>query len=114
MAIVTICRGSYAGGRTVAERLAELLGYPILGREEVLTETARDYDVSEKELSKMMNGAPPFWQQVPGKRLASAIHWARAPLARGGKPKKWAGVAGSPETDSAAITAEGPGTATTS
>ena len=70
MAIITISRGSFAAGRSVAERLAERLDYPILGREEVLSETASDYGVSEKELSKTMNGAPPFWQQVPGKRLA--------------------------------------------
>lgn len=70
MAIVTISRGSYAGGRVVAELLSEHLGYPILSREEVLRETVQDYGISEKELSKTLNGAPPFWQQVPGKRLA--------------------------------------------
>jgi len=70
MAIVTISRGSFVGGRKVAEKLAESLGYPILGREEVLADVARDYGVSEKELSKTMNGAPPFWLQVPTKRLA--------------------------------------------
>ena len=70
MAIITISRGSFAGGRAVAERLAERLGYPLLSREEVLQETVRDYDISEKELNKTMGGAPSFWQQVPGKRLA--------------------------------------------
>ena len=70
MAIITISRGSYAGGKLVAKLLSEHLGYPILSREEVLRETVQDYDVSEKELNKTLSGAPPFWQQVPGKGLA--------------------------------------------
>jgi hypothetical protein len=31
-----------------------------------------------------------------------------APVFRGKNPKKWKGVAGSPETESAAVTEEGP------
>jgi len=70
MAIITISRGSFAGGRAVAERVSEYLGYPTLSREDVLRETTQDYGVSEKELAKTLDGAPPFWQQMPGKRLA--------------------------------------------
>ncbi|HJP31918.1 MAG TPA: cytidylate kinase family protein [Candidatus Latescibacteria bacterium] len=70
MAVITICRGSHAGGSVVATQLSEQLGYPILSREDVLSEAARDYGISEKELGKTLSGAPPFWQQVPGKRLA--------------------------------------------
>jgi len=70
MAIITISRGTYAGGSVVASMLAERLGYPEVGREQVLHEIAADYGVPKKEIIKTMNGAPPFWQQVPGKRLA--------------------------------------------
>ena len=70
MAIITISRGSFAGGTAVAERLSEDLGYPILSREGVMSDVSRDFGVSDAELSKSMDGAPPFWQQVPGKRLA--------------------------------------------
>ena len=70
MAIITISRGSFAGGSAVARRLSERLGYPSLSREEVLSEAARDYGISEGDLNKSLNGNPPFWQQVPGKRLA--------------------------------------------
>jgi cytidylate kinase len=70
MAIITISRGTYAGGKEVASRLAEHLDYPVLSREEVLHEIDRDYGIPEKTINKTMNGAPPFWQQVPGKRLA--------------------------------------------
>jgi cytidylate kinase len=70
MAIITISRGTYAGGKEVASQLGEHLGYPVLSRETVLHEIDRDYGIPEKTINKTMNGAPPFWQQVPGKRLA--------------------------------------------
>ena len=70
MAIITISRGSFAGGSAVAERLAERLCYPALSREEVLSEASQDYGISEKDLNKSLNNNPPFWQQVPGTRLA--------------------------------------------
>ncbi len=70
MAIITISRGTYAGGKDVASQLAKDLDYPVLSREEVLHEIARDYGIPETTINKTMNGAPPFWQQVPGKRLA--------------------------------------------
>ncbi|MCI5221249.1 MAG: BON domain-containing protein [Candidatus Electrothrix sp. AR4] len=70
MAIITISRGTYAGGKDVASQLAKHLDYPVLSREKVLHEIAKDYGIPEKTINKTMNGAPPFWQQVPGKRLA--------------------------------------------
>jgi osmotically-inducible protein OsmY len=70
MAIITISRGSYSGGKAVAEHLGELLGYPVLSREQVLLRAAEDYGISEKELMESLNQPPPFWQQVLGKRMA--------------------------------------------
>lgn len=70
MAIITISRGSFAGGKAVAERLSQRLGHPSLSREEVLTQAAREYGIQEAELTRALNESPPFWQQVPGKRLA--------------------------------------------
>lgn len=70
MAIITISRGSFAGGRAVAETLARRLGYPLLSREETLAQAAREYGLVAEELSQALNQSPPFWQQVPGKRLA--------------------------------------------
>jgi cytidylate kinase len=69
MAIITISRGSFAGGKAIAEGLAGRLGYPYLSREQVLLEAAREYGVSEAELTKSLNQSPPLWQQVPGKRM---------------------------------------------
>ena len=70
MAIITISRGTYGGSKDVASQLAKDLGYPVLSREKVLHEIDRDYGIPETTINKTMNGAPPFWQQVPGKRLA--------------------------------------------
>jgi len=70
MAIITISRGSFAGGRAVASELAQQLGYSCLGREEALALAARDYGIVEAELHKSLDGSPRFWEEVSGKRLA--------------------------------------------
>lgn len=70
MAIITISRGSFSGGKAVAENLGEVLGYPVLSREQVLLQAAEDYGISERELMASLNEPPSFWQQVLGKRMA--------------------------------------------
>jgi cytidylate kinase len=70
MAIITISRGSYAGGKALAERLSEQLGSPCLGREQLLSHAAGEYGILEAELTDALNSSPPLWQQLPGKRLA--------------------------------------------
>jgi cytidylate kinase len=69
MSIITISRGSFSGGKAVAEKLGERLFRPVLSREQVLLQTAKDYGISEQELISSLNQPPPFWQQVLGKRL---------------------------------------------
>lgn len=69
MGIITISRGSFSGGKAVAEELARQLGEPALSREQVLLQAARDYGLSEQEVADALNQPPPFWQQVLGKRL---------------------------------------------
>ncbi len=70
MSIITISRGSFSGGKAVAEQLGVRLGCPVLSREQVLHQAAADYGISERELADSLNQPPPFWQQVLGKRLA--------------------------------------------
>jgi cytidylate kinase len=70
MAIITVSRGTFSGGKAFGECLGKQLGYPVLSREDVLAEAARTYGISEEEVNSALGDPPPFWQQVPGKRLA--------------------------------------------
>jgi len=70
MGIIAISRGSFSGGKAVAEQLGQRLGYPVLGREQVLHQAAEEYGVSEQELAHTLNQKPAFWQQALGKRVA--------------------------------------------
>jgi cytidylate kinase len=70
MGIIAISRGSFSGGKIVAEQLAAQLGRALLSREQVLLQAAKEYGISETELADSLNQPPPFWQQVLGKRLA--------------------------------------------
>lgn len=70
MPIITISRGSYSGGKSVAEQLGAHLDCPVVSREQVLLQAAEHYGISERELAESLNHPPAFWQQVLGKRLA--------------------------------------------
>jgi len=82
MAIISISRGTFSGGRILAERVADRLGYPCLGREEILLEAGKEYGISERELTEAVNQPPPFWQQVPGRRVAYLMCLTAALLKR--------------------------------
>ena len=49
MAIITISRGSYSGGKAVAERLSEKLGYPCISKE-IILDAAEEFGVPEEQL----------------------------------------------------------------
>ncbi|MCZ7636947.1 MAG: cytidylate kinase family protein [Verrucomicrobia bacterium] len=70
MAIITISRGSFAGGSAVAAALADQLGHPCLSREDILARAASDYGIVEAELRQALNESPRYWEQMPGKRMA--------------------------------------------
>ena len=70
MAIISISRGTFSGGKIIAERVAGRLGYPCLVREEFLVEAGKEYGISERELTEAVNQPPPFWQQVPQRTQA--------------------------------------------
>jgi cytidylate kinase len=70
MAIIMISRGTFSGGKALAECLADRLDYPCLSREEAVLEAVKKYGIKEKDLTAAMDELPPFWQQVHGARLA--------------------------------------------
>ena len=69
MAIITISRGTFSGGKAIAEELAGRLGCPCVSRE-IIFDAAKEYGVSEAELNNAFITPPRFWKQAPGKRFA--------------------------------------------
>jgi cytidylate kinase len=57
MSIITISRGSFSGGKDLAECVARDLGYPCISRE-VIVEAAEQYGASEAALSAALSEAP--------------------------------------------------------
>lgn len=78
MAIITISRGTFSGGKTLAECLAERLGYQCLSRE-VILDAAIAYGVPAEKLTAAMEKRPSFWQQLTGERL-DYLNYVRAAL----------------------------------
>lgn len=70
MAIIMISRGTLSGGKALAERVADRLGYPCLSRAETVRETIDKFGISEKEMISAINEPPPFWQQVHRRRIS--------------------------------------------
>jgi cytidylate kinase len=58
MAIITISRGTYSGGKTVAEQLAHRLGYECLSRELMTKEACIEFDLNENEVLDAMDESP--------------------------------------------------------
>ncbi len=63
MPVVTISRGPGSEGRALAERVAQDLGYELVGREELLHAAAR-HGVPEAQLQEALLEAPSFWDRL--------------------------------------------------
>lgn len=63
MAIITISRGTMSGGRTVAECLSELLGYPCVASE-VLQEAALELELPEEVVREKFETTPDLWARL--------------------------------------------------
>lgn len=57
MSIITISRGSYSRGETVATAVAEKLGYEWIARE-VLLEASKEFNIPEVKLVRAIHDAP--------------------------------------------------------
>jgi len=62
MAIVTISRGTWSGGESLARCLSERLGLPVLSRE-VIRDTASRYGIAENLLAQRMERTPTVIQR---------------------------------------------------
>ncbi len=79
MAIITISRGTYSGGKELAEAIAKKLGYRCLARE-VLVEAAARYGVPLEKLNRAMNDKPGILEGMTLER-AHYLALVRAALA---------------------------------
>jgi cytidylate kinase len=87
VAIITISRGTLSGGRSVAECLAESLGYPCVARE-ILQQAAKALGASEETVRSKLETPPGRWALLTQERkrylvavqAALAEHAARGDL----------------------------------
>lgn len=79
MAIITISRGTFSGGQTVAEQLAERLGYDCLSREGLIEAATEAYGVPIDELTAAMDRPPTLWERLVGER-GIYLNYLRAAL----------------------------------
>lgn len=86
MAIITISRGTFSGGKELAECVARKLGYPCLARE-VLVDAARRYDVPLEKLQHAIEDKPGILERMTLER-AHYLAFIRAALAKAAKDEK--------------------------
>lgn len=73
-----ISRGTFSGGKAVAEELAARLNYPCISNE-VIYDAAEEFGVPEQRLNIVLQEPPRAWRQRPGRRLAH-MNFVRAAL----------------------------------
>lgn len=67
MSVITISRGTFSGGKMLAECLAGELGYRLIDRD-VIVERAAAYGVSQHELREALEKPPSFLERLRHKR----------------------------------------------
>lgn len=80
MAIVTVSRGTFSGGRALAECVAEKLGYRCISRE-VLAAASRQYGVEEETLYKALAEKPGVLERFTSERVRY-LAYIRAAISR--------------------------------
>jgi len=78
MSIITISRGTFSGGKLIAECAADRLGYECVSRE-VMLEAAQKYGVSADQLAAAVEKAPRFLDRL-GRHRDAYLAFFRATL----------------------------------
>ncbi len=81
MAIITISRGTFSGGKSLAECLSKELGYRFLSREELLAATAEQFKTSAEDLESALMFRPGFLE-VHRSTKRHYIYCVQATMAR--------------------------------
>lgn len=86
MAIITISRGSFSGGKQLADCLADRLGYRCIDRD-IIVERAAAYGASQDELRSALEKPPSFWDRFKHKKYVylTIFQAALTEEVRGGK-----------------------------
>lgn len=67
MAIITISRGSFSGGKELADDLGRALNYRVISRE-ALVKGAKKYGISDKKFEEALDVPPGFWERFGHER----------------------------------------------
>ena len=86
MPIITISRGTFSGGRSLAECVAEKLGYRCISRE-ALSEAANRYGAKEQKLYEALTKSPGILDRLSQER-ANYLAYIRAALLKEVKSEK--------------------------
>jgi cytidylate kinase len=62
MAIITISRGTFSGGKDLAETVARKLDYNCVSREQII-KSAAEFGIPERTLTNVLVKAPTFWDR---------------------------------------------------
>jgi len=86
MAIITISRGSFSGGKMLAECISATLEYRCIDRD-VIVERASGYGVTQEELRETLDKPPGFWDRFKHRKYLylTLIQAALTEEAREGK-----------------------------
>ena len=69
MSIITISRGTYSGGKAVAEALGSKLGYPCISKE-IIFDAAEEFGIPEEKITASLMEPPKSWKLKPSRRIA--------------------------------------------
>lgn len=83
MAIITISRGTFSGGKAVAEAVGKRLGYPCLSKE-VILDAVEEFGVPEEKLVAALEEPPKAWTLKPSRRIAH-LNYVRYALLKAAK-----------------------------
>ena len=84
MAIIMISRGTFSGGKTVAEKLSQKLDYPCISKE-IILDAAEEFGIPEDKLIAAMETPPKSWIESPERKIAHLNYVRYALLKRAGE-----------------------------
>ena len=79
MGVITISRGSYSHGKSIAEKVARKLGYECVSRE-ILLDASREFNIPEFKLTNALEESPSIIDRIILYRKDKYIAFIQAAL----------------------------------